>query len=508
LPVNASRTPVVFGGTAGSTRVAGAATLDVTADMSIEAWAKPTVVDASSRTVVGKGAGDNASTRQYRLGMTATDGVPHWRASVYIGGQAYVVDSTTVPLPDTWYHLALVRRGGRLTLFVNGAVEGRNSYLPARSVLNVMLGEPRVGRMASENDPQLFEGTIDDVELYDGALTASEVRLHYKRAVKAAPERGPGIYWGAYLPGAPADWSQVTAFEDQVHKPMSIIHFGQAWWHDGAFQPFNTVDFDQVRAHGSIPMAHWNAWDWAVDPQFDQPRFALRKIINGRYDAYITSWAQAAKAWGHPFFLRFDDEMNGWWYPWSEQANGNAAGEFVTMWRHVHDIFTTVGATNVTWVWSPNVGEDGLTPLSDVYPGDNYVDWVAMDGYNFAAYHQDPWKSFTEVFKPTYDALQALAPSKPVMIAEVASSEAGGPLGAPASKAAWISEGLGEALAREMPGVKAVVWFNWDANNPGMAAPVESSAASVAAFAGAIGKQAYASNQFATLATSPIPPLR
>src|SRR4051794_35644562 len=146
LPTNATLTSVVFGGTVGSTRVAGAATLDVTADMSIEAWAKPTVVDTSSRTVVGKGAGDNAGTRQYRLGMTATDGVPHWRASVYIGGQAYVVDSTTVPLPDTWYHLALVRRGGRLTLFVNGAVEGRNSYLPARSVLNVMLGEPRVGR--------------------------------------------------------------------------------------------------------------------------------------------------------------------------------------------------------------------------------------------------------------------------------------------------------------------------------------------------------------------------
>src|SRR3954451_857855 len=33
LPVNASRTPVVFGGTAGSPRVAGAASLDVTADM-------------------------------------------------------------------------------------------------------------------------------------------------------------------------------------------------------------------------------------------------------------------------------------------------------------------------------------------------------------------------------------------------------------------------------------------------------------------------------------------
>ena len=31
--------------------------------------------------------------------------------------------------------------------------------------------------------------------------------------------------------------------------------------------------------------------------------------------------------------------MNGWWWPWSEQLNGNNPGEFVAAWRHVHDIF-------------------------------------------------------------------------------------------------------------------------------------------------------------------------
>jgi hypothetical protein len=43
----------------------------------------------------------------------------------------------------------------------------------------------------------------------------------------------------------------------------------------------------------------------------------LAKLYTGTYDAYITQWAQDAKNWGHPFFLRFDHELNGWWCPWN-----------------------------------------------------------------------------------------------------------------------------------------------------------------------------------------------
>ena len=78
-------------------------------------------------------------------------------------------------------------------------------------------------------------------------------------------------------------------------------------------------------------------------------------MIAGRYDEYIREFAEEARAWGHPFFLRFNWEMNGDWFPWSEGVNGNPSGEYVAAWRHVHDIFAAVGATNVTWVWCPFV---------------------------------------------------------------------------------------------------------------------------------------------------------
>jgi len=81
--------------------------------------------------------------------------------------------------------------------------------------------------------------------------------------------------------------------------------------------------------------------------------------------------------------------MNGNWYPWSEQVNGNHPSQFVQAWQHVHDIFTKLGVTNVTWVWSPNVEYGGSIPLSELYPGSNYVDWVGIDGYNWSTVQGD-----------------------------------------------------------------------------------------------------------------------
>ena len=84
-----------------------------------------------------------------------------------------------------------------------------------------------------------------------------------------------------------------------------------------------------------------------------EPDFQLSDVIAGTYDAYIAQFAAEAQDWGHPFFLRFNWEMNGNWFPWSEGVNGNNPGEYVAAWRHVHDIFAAVGATNATWVWCP-----------------------------------------------------------------------------------------------------------------------------------------------------------
>ncbi len=313
------------------------------------------------------------------------------------------------------------------------------------------------------------------------------------------------IYWGATIADidgingfAPWSTSVIDVFEADAGKKISILQYGQPWYASSGPNNFPASIFDTVRNRGEIPHFSWES-DLSSNYSGDQSAYKLQNIINGNFDSYIRQWATDAKNWGHPFFLRFDWEMNGNWYPWSEQTNGNSAGKYVATWRHVHDIFTSVGATNVTWVWDINTEGSGLTSISELYPGSSYVDWVGIDGYNWGGTSGHIWQSFSSVFQQTYNDVLSLAPGKPIIISETASDETGG------SKASWITDMLSTQLPNNFPQVKAVLWFNWqDGNHPW---PIESSSTSKSAFASGIASSYYATNSFGSLSQSPIQPL-
>lgn len=311
---------------------------------------------------------------------------------------------------------------------------------------------------------------------------------------------GP-IYWGTFTPGVPWDWTIADKLEAQFGKKQSLIHFAQPWYHPTPIG-FPVNEFTAIRAHGAIPLLDWGSWDYSGG--VNQPAFQLAAITRGNYDAYLTSWARASKAWGHPYWLRFDPEMNGWWLPWSEQVNGNQPGEFVQMWRHVHDIFVREGATNTTWVWCPNIEGPSETPLASLYPGDPYVDWTCLDGYNFGNVNGNVWQSFAQVFSATagfnsYADITRLAPTRPLMLGEFASEERGG------NKASWITDALSVQMPTYFPAVKAIAWFNWSPDGT-EEWPIDSSPASLSAFGQAIRSPYYEANTFGSLSTSPIPP--
>jgi beta-mannanase len=325
-----------------------------------------------------------------------------------------------------------------------------------------------------------------------------------------APETSGGgpIYWGAtigtHLTGGQPPWDMgaVTKFEEETRKKVSMVNFFQPFANCNpscSFYSFPAGPLENIRLHGSIPVLSWSSQ--SIPSTKNEPDFQLSDVIAGRYDSYIREFATKAKAWGHPFMLRFNWEMNGKWFPWHEGVNGNQPGESVTSWRHVHDIFKEVGATNVTWVWCPNVEYSGSTPLASVYPGDDYVDWTGLDGYNRGTNPVDPegWKSFSQVYRSSYNAIAgSIAPSKPLMVGEVASSEIGG------SKSAWIKDMLAKVPA-EFPKIRALLYFDkYDSN---MDWPLETSTSSVGAFAEGLQSPVYAGNTFSSLSATKILPL-
>ena len=326
--------------------------------------------------------------------------------------------------------------------------------------------------------------------------------------VAAAPKSPPQpLYWGAtigsHLTGTQAPWDMnaVSKFEQGAGKSASAVQFFQPFAYcnpNCSFYRFPTTPMDSIRSHGSIPVLSWSSQ--SIPWSLNEPDFQLGDVIDGRYDDFIRDFAEEAAAWDHPFFLRFNWEMNGNWFPWSEQVNGNSPGQYVAAWRHVHDIFAAAGADNATWVWCPFVEGGDSAKLSSLYPGDAYVDWTGLDGYNWGTNPAAPngWRTFDQLFKASYDAISgSVAPSKPMMLAEVGSSEVGG------DKAAWIRDALSEVPA-DYQQVRAMLWF--DKFDDGMDWPIETSSAATSAFAEGVGQSVYVGANYGQLSGGPIQP--
>jgi beta-mannanase len=261
------------------------------------------------------------------------------------------------------------------------------------------------------------------------------------------PMSSDALRFGVSTPGGPLAGSELDAVATLVNENPSIVmsykDFSQA-------TPI--ADLNAVDARGATSLITWEPWLWSGNGA-NQPAYALDRITAGDFDTYIQQWGTALASWGKPVMLRFAHEMNGNWYPWAESANGNQAGDYVAAWRHVHDVVAATGATNVQWVWSPNVPYWGSTALSGLYPGAGYVDVVSLDGYNWGtAASWSSWTSPSALFGEGLTALRSLAPGKPIMVSETASAEAGG------SKADW-NTALVSYLAAQSD-VTALVWFH------------------------------------------------
>ena len=276
--------------------------------------------------------------------------------------------------------------------------------------------------------------------------------------------------WGLTSAGVPGDPAGVRRTLALAGRRPGVVMWYVAWSLRTAFP---TADVSRLRAAGTTPEITWEPWDPARGP--DQPEYAPARIAAGAHDAYIAQWARAAAAWGHPLRIRFAHETNGTWYPWATGVNGTTAGDYVAMWRHVRAIFDAAGADQVSWVWSVNVPYPGSSPLSQSFPGDDQVDEVALDGFNWAGrLPGTSWVGFAELFGPGVAELSALS-RRPISISEVGCPERAG------SKAAWIAD-MWQTLA-QWPRVRGLVWFDYDKEQDWR---LTSSPAAVAAFAGGL----------------------
>ncbi len=252
---------------------------------------------------------------------------------------------------------------------------------------------------------------------------------------------------GAWVPGGPVASRRL---ERRLGRALDIEHWYQGW---GADESGFALDRAQhVSLRGCISMVSWEPWDYRVGR--DQPGYALRRIAAGRFDDYIRANAQGMARVDGPVWLRFAHEMNGESYPWAIGVNGNTAADYVRAWRRVVTIFRAERATNVRFVWCPDRPAPRSVDVGECFPGDAFVSYVGMDGYNAGvAADWGGWLTFEEVFGQLYRRVRRIS-RRPVIIAETGCAEQGG------DKALWIRDAFRRDLPGKFPAVRAVVWFN------------------------------------------------
>jgi mannan endo-1,4-beta-mannosidase len=267
------------------------------------------------------------------------------------------------------------------------------------------------------------------------AAIALGITLYNKSADRTGPlpvdlPPASSSYLGVYTEGVPTSYSGVTAFTNATGANPDIVMYYNGW-----FVPFPAGFATMTANHGAAPLV-----------QMDPDHVKDAAIASGRYDGYLSSYAEAVRAYGHPVILSFGHEMNGNWSPWGYTHASPAA--FVAAWRHIVNLFRALGARNVTWLWTVNIINDArsgqIDGLDQWWPGSSYVTWVGIDGY----YLKSNWQ-FAPLFGPTISAVRSLT-SAPILIAETGALQSAGQPG----KITDLFAGI------RSYGLLGFVWFN------------------------------------------------
>ena len=264
------------------------------------------------------------------------------------------------------------------------------------------------------------------------------------------------ILFGASDDSKKESYENIINLEDSLALSFPIIHIYQAWG-EKKEQEFPIKETNAIYEIGSIPMITWEPWvsDFSVEnfpgiePIETRDKGAMVAVTNGLYDSFLKKWATDAKKFGHPIYLRLGHEMNEpYRYPWGPQ--NDTPQEFVSGWRHVHDVFDQMGAKNIIWVWSPHTAYGYFDAY---YPGSEYVDMISTGILNFGtSISWSKWWTFAEIFGTHYKELAAF--NKPMMIAEFGSLKTGG------DRAKWFGDAL-HNFQKNYPLVNSIAFFHY-----------------------------------------------
>jgi mannan endo-1,4-beta-mannosidase len=193
--------------------------------------------------------------------------------------------------------------------------------------------------------------------------------------------------------------------------------------------------------------------------------YTLRSVSRGDHDEELGRWFRHLSRMPHAVRIRPLHEFNGDWYPWGVFAPGNTPRDFAPAWRRIASLARGVAGSRVLLqlcvnrinAYNQATGTEQALALDEIYPGDDFVDELVINGYNRPTQHRS--RSFASMVDRYYREMRALGPGLPLWIGETASTERFG------DKPRWIKD-MFDAVLTDYP-VESLTWFNESLNPPG-----------------------------------------
>lgn len=278
--------------------------------------------------------------------------------------------------------------------------------------------------------------------------------------------------------GGQTDQQATTQLETQIGRTLDTVRVFETWdqtfpdsFHDWLRDGGRTimVSVKPTRANGTKI-----TWDsLATAPPGSQ------------LDNEMRSWARRIRDFGVPIYVTLHHEPEA-----GANIDHGTATTYIAAWRRWVDIFRDEGATNARYMWiTTDYGHAVPTTdrryAPDWYPGDAWVDSMAIDAYNWHVCrpNQDNlWKTLAQIIEP-FRQFGTLHPTKPLWLTEWASWE---DPNVPGAKAQWIDEARVLFQQPAYSQFVGIAYFNSNAINPLFVDcnwRVDTSASSLASFA-------------------------
>ncbi|WP_371669758.1 glycosyl hydrolase [Streptomyces sp. NBC_00289] len=269
-----------------------------------------------------------------------------------------------------------------------------------------------------------------------------------------------GAWFGAFVPHSKDDLEEkVLAYEKHVGRRLDIVYT----YHDmsrveGVRREGQLLtDDEQAVGRDRMLLLSWESKWWGGTKQ-QQPTW--KQIAAGDLDdTVIDVQAERIKAYGErtgkKVFLSFDLEMD------TRTPASGSPEDYVAAYRHIHDRFARLGVGNVVWTWIITGYLEHADLFQRLYPGDEYVDWIGYNQYNYYRCHNADWLSFEQTQTATHTWIRThLSDDKPLMLSEFGTAD---DPSTPDRQAGWYAQV--PRVLKELDGVKAAL--QWNYRDPG-----------------------------------------